>query len=210
MPTTVTYLFDPLCGWCYGASPVVQRLGARRDLRFELAPTGLFAGRGARAMDTSFAAYAWSNDQRIEKLTGQRFSQAYRTQILDKPASRFDSGTATLALTAVASTAPGQELATLELLQEARYLHALDTTAVPVVAQLLSDAGLGAAAQRLLAGDAALIEANRERIARAQALMHSFGVQGVPALVVTDDKGARLVRGDALYGSPEIADAGWP
>ena len=22
---TLTYLFDPLCGWCYGASPAIQQ-----------------------------------------------------------------------------------------------------------------------------------------------------------------------------------------
>ncbi|RUZ44799.1 DsbA family protein, partial [Mesorhizobium sp. M7A.F.Ca.CA.004.05.2.1] len=24
----VTYLFDPLCGWCYGATPMLDRLSA--------------------------------------------------------------------------------------------------------------------------------------------------------------------------------------
>ncbi|MEO8806772.1 MAG: hypothetical protein ABI433_11870 [Burkholderiaceae bacterium] len=74
MSTTVTYLFDPLCGWCYGASPAVQRLGKLNDIRLELAPTGLFSGRGGRPMDASFTAYAWSNDERIEKLTDQLFT----------------------------------------------------------------------------------------------------------------------------------------
>jgi len=203
MSTTITYLFDPLCGWCYGASPTVQRLGRREDLRFELVPTGLFSGRGARAMDATFAAYAWSNDERIEGLTGQPFTQAYRTQVLDKPGSRFDSTAATLALTAVALTSPEHELATLKLLQEARYVHGLDTSTVPVAAQLLSDTGLTAAADRLVATDPALLAANRERIRKAQALMQTFGAQGVPAMVVTDQSGSRLLRGDVLYGRSE-------
>ena len=203
MSTTVTYLFDPLCGWCYGASPAVQHLGNLNDIRLELAPTGMFSGRGARAMDASFAAYAWSNDERIEKLTGQRFTEAYRTQVLNKPGGRFDSTTATLALTAVAMTAPERELAMLKVLQEARYVHALDTSAVPIVAQLLRDTGLSAAAERLVATDAPLLAANLERTRKAQGLMQTFGAQGVPALVVTDDRGSRLLRGDALYGGFE-------
>jgi putative protein-disulfide isomerase len=201
MSTTITYLFDPLCGWCYGASPAIQRLGNQSDIRLELAPTGLFSGRGARAMDATFAAYAWSNDERIERLTGQRFTEAYRTQVLNKARSSFDSTTATLALTAVALTAPEQELATLKLLQEARYVHALDTSTVPVAEQLLRDAGLSGAAERLVVADAALLAANLERIRQAQALMQSFGAQGVPAVVVADDRGSRLLRGNALYGS---------
>jgi len=201
MSTTVTYLFDPLCGWCYGASPAVQHLGRLDEIQLELAPTGLFSGRGARAMDASFAADAWSNDERIEKLTGQRFTEAYRTQVLDKPGSRFDSTAATLALTAVALTAPERELAMLAVLQEARYVQALDTSATPVAAQILRTAGLSAAADRLVEGDAALLAASLDRTHRAQGLMQRFGAQGVPALVVTDDRGSRLLRGDVLYGA---------
>lgn len=33
MRTTVTYLFDPLCGWCYGASPVIQQLGQQANIQ---------------------------------------------------------------------------------------------------------------------------------------------------------------------------------
>ena len=201
---TLTYLFDPLCGWCYGASPAIQQLGQHAAIRLELLPTGLFAGAGGRTLDAQFADYAWSNDTSIEKLTGQRFSEDYRTQVLGQHGSRFDSATTTLALTAVALTAPQRELETLKVLQEARYIHALDTGSVPVVAQLLRDMGLNAAADRLAAGDAELLAANAARIAKAQALMQTFGAQGVPALVLTDDNGSRLLRGNALYGSFEV------
>ncbi|MES2877434.1 MAG: DsbA family protein [Pseudomonadota bacterium] len=199
--TTVTYLFDPLCGWCYGASPTIQKLGQHATLQLELAPTGLFAGVGGRTMDAAFADYAWSNDMRIKKLTGQRFTEDYRTQVLGKPGSRFDSATATLALMAVALAAPQRELEALKALQEARYVHALDTCAVPVVEKLLRDMGLSAAADCLAAGDAALLAANAARVHKAQGLMQSFGAQGVPTLIVTDSNGSRLLRGNALYGS---------
>jgi protein-disulfide isomerase-like protein with CxxC motif len=29
MKTTITYLFDPLCGWCYGAAPMIGKLSER-------------------------------------------------------------------------------------------------------------------------------------------------------------------------------------
>lgn len=200
MTTTVTYLFDPLCGWCYGASPAIQKLGQHAGVTLELAPSGLFSG-GERVMDAAFADYAWSNDVRIEKQTGQRFTAHYRTHVLGKLGSRFDSATATLALTAVSLAEPHRELAVLKVLQEARYVDGLDTTAVPVVAQLLRSIGAPAAADRLEAGDAALHLANGARIERAQRLMQSFGVTGVPTVVVTNAGGSRLLSGNALYGS---------
>ncbi|MDO8320954.1 MAG: DsbA family protein [Rhodoferax sp.] len=200
MRTTVTYLFDPLCGWCYGASPAIQKLGQQSAIHLALAPTGLFAG-GGRTMDAAFADYAWSNDVRIAKLTGQRFTEAYRQNVLGRLGSRFDSASATLALTAVSLSEPLRELETLKALQEARYVQGLDTCDVSVVEKLLRDQGLAVAADRLAASDAELLAANAARIRQAQGQMQTFGAQGVPALVVSDDKGSRLLSGNALYGN---------
>lgn len=199
MSTTVTYLFDPLCGWCYGASPVVQKLAQQEGIRLELAPTGLFAGNG-RPMDADFAAFAWSNDQRIAKLTGQPFTEAYRQNVLGRHGSPFDSAAATLALTGVSLTAPEREVEALRALQAARYVQGLDTCDAASVEQLLRGLGLGEAADRVVAGAPELLAANAARIRKAQDLMQSFGVRGVPALVVSDGRGRRLLRGDALYG----------
>ena len=191
---------DPLCGWCYGASPVVQQLGQQASIQLELAPSGLFAG-GGRTMDAAFEDFAWSNDQRIAKLTGQRFTEDYRRQVLGHLGSRFDSATATLALTAVSLSEPQRELEALRALQEARYVQGLDTSDMSVVEKLLRDLGLAAAADRLDASDAELLAANAARIQKARGLMQTFGAQGVPALVVSDDKGSRLLSGNALYGN---------
>lgn len=173
MRTAVTYLFDPLCGWCYGASPVVQQLGQQASIQLELAPSGLFAG-GGRTMDAAFEDFAWSNDQRIAKLTGQRFTEDYRRQVLGHLGSRFDSATATLALTAVSLSEPQRELEALRALQEARYVQGLDTCDMSVVEKLLRDLGLAAAADRLDASDAELLAANAARIQKARGLMQTL------------------------------------
>ncbi|MBT9512547.1 MAG: DsbA family protein [Acidovorax sp.] len=208
MPTvTVTYLFDPLCGWCYAAAPALQYLRGVEGVNVELAPTGLFAGAGARPMDAQFAAYAWANDQRIQQLTGQPFTQAYRDQILGAANGRFDSGPATLALTAVAQTAPERELDALHALhalQHARYVDGRDNTDPAVIAEVLRALGLQEAAALALAPDTALQRATAERTATAQAMLRAVGARGVPQLVVTSQGGAlRLLGGDALLGPRE-------
>ena len=200
--TRVSYLFDPLCGWCYAAAPALARLQAEPGVQLTLLPTGLFAGAGARPLDAQFAAYAWANDQRIEQLTGQPFSPAYRTQILDSGACRFDSGPATLALCAVAQTAPERELDTLHALQRARYVDGRDTAQVEVLAELLHGLDLHEAAALTLAPDSALQQHLAERIAQAQVLLHRVGARGVPQLVVTGGAGAlRLIGSNVLLGA---------
>lgn len=208
MPTTptvtVTYLFDPLCGWCYAAAPALKFLQAQEGVEVVLAPTGLFAGAGARPMDAQFAAYAWANDQRIQQLTGQPFTQAYRDQILGAANGRFDSDPATLALTAVAQTAPERELDALHALQHARYVDGRDTTDAGVIAGALRGLGLAQAAALALAPDAALRTRTTERVAHAQATLRTVGARGVPQLVVAEQGGAlRALSGDALLGPRE-------
>lgn len=201
MPNTLTYLFDPLCGWCYGASPVLQQLAQHSHIHLELAPTGLFSGAGGRVMDAGFAAYAWSNDQRIQKLTGQRFTEAYRAQVLGKTGSRFDSDAVTLALTAVSLTEPHRELAALKLLQEARYVQGQDTSELSTVLHVLREHGLTAAAQLLQNSDASLQTSKHTRVQQAQQLMRSLGAQGVPALVLSQGGSLRLLRSELLFGN---------
>ncbi|MFN3440470.1 MAG: DsbA family protein [Acidovorax sp.] len=202
--TTVTYLFDPLCGWCYAAAPALQYLQGVDGVDVALAPTGLFAGPGARPMDAQFAAYAWANDQRIQQLTGQPFTQAYRDHILGAANGRFDSGPATLALTAVAHTAPGRELDALHALQRARYVDGRDTTDAAVLADVLNTLGLADAAAMVLAPDAGLHSAMAARVANAQATLQAVGARGVPQLVVAGQGEAlRLLSGDALLGPRE-------
>lgn len=200
-PIHVTYLFDPLCGWCYGAATLLEQLVARPDFDIALAPTGLFAGDGARPMDDGFAAYAWSNDQRISRLSGQTFSEAYRRDVLGDRTRLFDSGPATLALTAVALTAPDREFAALKSIQNARYVEGRDSTDISVLAGALRAMQLAEAADRLAAPDAALIAAYRDRLEAGRAEMRRFGANGVPALIKGKGNDRRLVQASALFGS---------
>ncbi|MGX7706952.1 DsbA family protein [Methylobacterium sp. Gmos1] len=191
-------LYDPLCGWCYGAHPAFAWLGDRADLAFSVLPVGLFAGPGAFAMDAGFAAHAWSADQRIAALTGQPFSEAYRTRVLAAGRGRVDSGPATLALTAIHLRAPGREPDALAAIQAARYVGGRDIASPTVLAEILEENDLAPAAARLRTADAALHEANAARMAAGRAAMGRHGLRGVPALVVGEP--GRGLDGSALLG----------
>ncbi|WP_411885624.1 DsbA family protein [Polaromonas sp. YR568] len=202
MTKTLHYLFDPLCGWCYGAIPALSALSEVPAVNLELLPTGLFAGEGARPMNSEFAAYAWSNDQRIERLTGQRFTEQYRERVLGDRQRLFDSGPATVALTAVSLTAPDRELEALKAIQSARYVDGKDTTSLETLAGVLRGLGLEQAATRVAQPDEDLLAANQARIHRAQALMREFGARGVPTLVAESSAKRWVVNHADFYSNP--------
>ncbi|MFK4811792.1 DsbA family protein [Devosia sp. ZW T5_3] len=203
----ITYLFDPLCGWCYGATGALEQISRLGGVTIQLSPTGLFAGEGARPMDQSFAAYAWQNDQRIARLTGQAFSETYRQQVLGAVGSTFDSAPATLAIVAVGLQAPAQEMAALKALQQARYVDGRDNGNMDVVIDILAAAGFSDAAGRLRAPDQQLLAAYRTRIKAARADMARFSANGVPALIIGKDDKRRLLPSGTLFGDPQILAA---
>jgi putative protein-disulfide isomerase len=202
MNKTISYLFDPLCGWCYGATPTLSGMVDLPDITIELLPTGLFSGEGARSMDDDFAAYAWSNDQRIARLTGQSFTERYRELVLGDRQQLFDSGPATVALTAVSLTAPARELQALKAIQHARFVDGQDITKLHTLASILKALGLEDAASMVENPNIDILKANRTRINRAQALMQEFDVRGVPTFIA--DSGAKrwMLHTNEIYSNP--------
>ncbi|MBE1706940.1 MULTISPECIES: DsbA family protein [Mesorhizobium] len=196
----VTYLFDPLCGWCYGATPMLDRLSAG-GARIELLPTGLFSGAGARPMDQGFAAHAWANDQRIERLTGQKFTQAYRNNVLDIRGTLLDSHAATLGISAAGLEDPRRRLTALKAIQRARYVDGRDIVTVEGVAAVLADAGMADAAAMLKKPTETLLTAHGELVGRGRTLFQRLHANGVPSLAVIRNDTPRLIGSNALFGS---------
>lgn len=195
---TLQYLFDPLCGWCYGASATVAQLAQHPDIDLQPLATGLFSGRGARSME-GFATQAWQADQRIAQLSGRGFSEAYRRDVLGAKGAMLDSSVATLAVTAVSMEDPAREIESLKGIQEARYVGGKDVTSAKVVAELLNGLGLTRSAGLVIEPDQALLGRLEERMAEAHATMSRFHVQGVPALIVGTGDARQLMNASALY-----------
>ena len=188
------YLFDPLCGWCYGAKPALETVASQYPVT--LTPTGLFY-RSGRVMDADFAQYAWNNDERIERLTEQPFSTAYRENVL-QGGGQFNSENSLLALTAVREIAPEREIAVLGALQTARYVDGRDNADWDVIIDVLESQGLGDIVPKL--HDPQTEQALLARINFGQQLAQRLGVSGVPQLVLERDGEWELMPSQLLFG----------
>jgi len=201
MTNRFIYLFDPLCGWCYGASAGINVFACRPGVTVDLLPTGLFAGDGARALDAGMTSHIWAADQRIAHMTGAAFTERYRDQVI-AGGGRLDSGPATLALTAVSLSAPAREREALSAIQSARYVEGADITDPAILIEILASLSLTEAAAMIAEPQAALVAAGQGRATYAQTLMRRFGLSGVPSLIRDDGQGLTLADASALYRNP--------
>lgn len=194
------YLYDPLCGWCYGASAGARLLASRPDVTIDVIPAGLFARPDAGPLSEQMAQHIWVSDKRIAELTGAVFSERYHDLLNHR--SPLDSTLATLALTAVSLTEPRRELEMLGAIQKARYVDGRDITDLAILGDLLKAADLAPAAQELAHPTSALLADNSARIRRAGDLMARAGARGVPTLLREDGQGWALIDSRALYSNP--------
>lgn len=201
--TQFIYLFDPLCGWCYAAAPALKRIAETHGDQLRLMPTGLFVG--PRPV-SQIADHAFTNDSRIQELTGQRFTDTYHQGVMRKPGGIFSSGSLTRALVALGQIDPALEPIFLHTAQMARYVYGQDTSRADVVAgiaaQVARDAGLEVEERALFAeienGSSLKAETER-RINEGRRAMATLGIQGIPQLIVSDERGTRVLDSRALY-----------
>lgn len=82
--TRLLYFFDPLCGWCYGFSPVIRSLAAQQDtLPVEVMCGGMITGEREGPLGKQMADYILGVVPRLEGMTGVKFGEKYLDMIRD-------------------------------------------------------------------------------------------------------------------------------
>lgn len=182
MNKTFILIFDPWCGWCYGAQPGLEKLAAAHpDAAWQLLPSGLFCHPDYP--DADRRAYFWQADQKIAALTGQPFSTAYREQILGDATQAFDSSLTTLAWFLISRTAPEKSVAILHALQRLRYVDG--DVSLAAHANVGEAFGIPAASLRTALAEPWPAELHA-LVGTARRLMQEHGLRGVPALLLTE------------------------
>ena len=197
MPNPVLhYVYDPLCGWCYAASPMVDAAVAAG---FPL----LLHGGGLWDNPTSLAreklAYIRQSDARIVALTGQPFGEAYLDGLLGDAATVFWSQPTIAAVLAAGEIQPSAERRMLHAIQEAHYVAGLHVVQPDVLTAMAASIGLDRAAFTA----AFALDAAAGHIERTRGFMARFGLRGFPGFVL--ENGPELVRvpHEDFYGRPD-------
>jgi putative protein-disulfide isomerase len=99
---TILYFFDPLCGWCYGFSPVIKKLQEEFSdaMSFRAVCGGMITGDRVRPIADK-ADYIRSAIPRLEQMTGVTFGEKYYKNILDSSDYVSDSTPPSIAVNAL-------------------------------------------------------------------------------------------------------------
>jgi putative protein-disulfide isomerase len=204
MTTTLHYIHDPLCGWCYGAAPLVA--AARAALPVVLHGGGLMTGTRRQPVTPALRDYVMPHDRRIADMSGQPFGAAYFEGLLRDSGAVFDSEPPTTAILA-ADTLGGRGAELLARLQTAHYLEGRRIADEAVLTELAVSIGLDAAAFTEAFGRLRS-EPTRAHMADSRALLSRVGGGGFPTFVLERRRAegqSHLERIDAQawYGRPE-------
>lgn len=196
----VHYVFDPFCGWCYGAAPLVEHLRKINGLKIALHGGGMMAGRARQPVTPQLRDFVLQHDQRIGRMSGQPFGEAYKTGLLNDTSAVFDSEPPTTAILAAENL--GQRgLDLLKRIQRAHFIEGRKVADPGVLRELAVDIGLEAntfdAAYASFAG-----KPTHEHINESRSLLGQVGGQGFPTFALVHDQQLSVLEFGRYLGHP--------
>ena len=194
------WIIDPLCGWSYGALPLINRTAEHFTERQHILPGGLFIDAQRRRLDADWLAHVHEHDDRIAKLTGMPFGRAYKEELLARDGLLLDSLPVTRGLLALQQSGePADALRFLNAIQTAWYRDGRDITRDEVVNAVIQHAtGLP-----VVNGQVAESEA-RAAIQYGRMVLPQAAGAGFPCAVLVQEDG-RYTRlpVSQYYGNPD-------
>jgi putative protein-disulfide isomerase len=187
MSKVLHYVYDPLCGWCYCAEPLVNAASEVEGLKLELHGGGLWP-EPTRLPD-EMRSFIREADARAAAISGQPYGKAYLDGLLADPTLTLESRPTTAAVLA-AEAMSGAGLDMLRAIQHAHWEHGRKVVEPEVLGDIASVLGLERTSFETQRAEAQV----DEHIATSRRLMQRIGAGGFPAFV--------LQMGEQWYGVP--------
>ena len=194
---TLHYVYDPLCGWCYGATPLLEAAAGLPTLQIALHAGGLWLGSRRQPMGQALRDHVRPHDERIQALTGQPFGERYFNELLLSDGLLLDSEPPIRAILAVTELG-GDGLSLLHRIQQSHYLDGQWVGDQAHLVRLAQEQGITPEAFALAFGQVDLAG----HLAQSQGWLRRLGGQGFPTL--------GLMQGGSLIPLPASSFLGEP
>ncbi|WP_175857524.1 DsbA family protein [Burkholderia anthina] len=198
---TLHYLYDPYCGWCFGASPMLTAAQQVDGLHVEPHSVGMLAGPRRQTMSPEWRDFVRPHEKRITALSHVEFGAPYVEHVQEDPSVVLDSGMPTAAMLA-AERLSGRGLDMLKRLQRAYYVEGQPIAERDIILDLAAELGFERDSFASAFDDAvdhtldAHIEASND-------LLASLGARGFPAFALQIGDTRETLPLGRYYGKPE-------
>ncbi len=188
MQPRIIYVYDALCGWCYGFSAVMQRFYHENadSFDFTVLSGGMITGNRVRPVAESMS-YIKEAYKVVEERTGVVFGQAYLANILQPGTYISNSEPPGRAMTLFKTAQTGLDITFAGSLQNALYRDGIDLNVPANYGSLVEPYGLNPDEFVSHLADSAI----REQTLAEFKLVADFGLNGFPSVIVE--------HGDDLY-----------
>ncbi len=192
------YVGDPMCSWCWGFSPVMERLAERFGFPTLLIVGGLRPGPASEVLDDRMRRFLEHHWVEIGERTGQPFDLGG----LDRQEWIYDTLLPDTAAVTMRQIRPDEALRFFARLQRAFYAEAMDVTDSALYPELLE--GFDVDPDRFL--EALASEEMQQRTYGDFARARALGADGFPTLFLrVGDEIFLVSRGYAPYEMLEPA-----
>jgi len=141
----VVYVYDALCGWCYGFSSVINQFQEKYkdSLKFEVISGGMITGNriGPIGEVASYISWAYKD---VEKATGIKFGDKFLNNTLKDGDAIFTSVPPAIALSVFKKLDPTKGVQFASELQRAIYYNGIYPENLDAYGQLASKFGIDA------------------------------------------------------------------
>ncbi len=199
-------IYDTYCGWCYAAAPVFDAI-IDTGAEVEVLHRHLFDGVSAPRMSEGKGAQILQTIPHIETLTGQIFSDSFKTNIAQSESEVLKSGLSAQAAALIHDLGPKKEFALRRRLENLHFRQGVSSNdRQAIVGALIAEGVAPEQAEQI--GTPALQAKAARQTEKAKSLMAAVGSRGVPTVLKVRGNQLTQIDHQAFYGRPEaVADS---
>jgi putative protein-disulfide isomerase len=186
------YFYDPLCGWCFGFSPVIKKLEKefQEQISFEAISGGMVLGDRVKPL-SEMKDYLKDAMPRLEEMTGVKFGKPY-LDILEEGSLLLNSELPCVAMTVFKSMTNKSSIEFASALKSALYQNGVNLNEVDNYKDLAESFDLSWEVFRSKLEDSAYKEKTYQEFQVGQ----QMGIGGFPSVVLSiGNQGYLIARG---------------
>lgn len=182
---TLKYYYDPLCGWCYGFSPVIDKIHEiySHKFRIEVVCGGLFLGQRVGKINDVAPHIKQGAYKSVEMRTGVRFGEAFLDIVFGEGDMILNSFPLIKALCIVKEENPNKELSFASQLLSAVYNDGVHPSNLHAIAELAEK--IGCTKSKFI--EKMAMHEYEEKALNQIKKFHSSQFSAMPALVLEND-----------------------